>query len=94
MVDISGLDRADVLAALYNASRPQGLGFLYGDPKPMEADEARVLLAKDDYFDYLKGRVMKVSLSSDKEFNERLYDRDCGTGAAAAVVTELRAIAM
>ena len=28
-IDIRGLDKADVLAALYNASRPQGLGWLH-----------------------------------------------------------------
>lgn len=38
-MDISGLSKASVLAALYNAARPQGMGFLQYDPKPMsEAD--------------------------------------------------------
>ncbi|GAG30986.1 unnamed protein product, partial [marine sediment metagenome] len=34
------------------------------------------------YFDYLKGRVMKINLSSD-ELRTALYDRDNGEGAAA-----------
>lgn len=42
------------------------------------------------YFDYLYGRVMKVDLSSDESFEERLYDRDNGTGAAQRVIDRLR----
>ena len=34
-IDISGLDKADVLAALYNNSRPLGLGFLHATPEDM-----------------------------------------------------------
>ncbi len=44
MISINGLDKAAVLAALYNASRPQGMGFMHYDPKPMEVEEARTLL--------------------------------------------------
>ena len=82
MIDITGRDKADVLACLYNASRPQGLGILHLDPTPMTKDEARKILETATRFDYLKGRVMKVDLSGD-ELNPRLYDRDNGDGAAA-----------
>ncbi len=44
MIDISGLDKADVLAALYNASQPQGLGILHYDPTPMTPADAMVHL--------------------------------------------------
>ena len=81
-IDISRKDKAQVLAALYNASRPIGLGFLQYDPTPMTVEEARELLKQTTYFDYLKGRVMKVDLSGD-ELETRLYDRDNGDGAAA-----------
>jgi hypothetical protein len=33
MIDISKLDKAAVLAALYNNSKPQGLGFLQATPR-------------------------------------------------------------
>jgi hypothetical protein len=89
MISIVGLDKAAVLAALYNRSRPQGMGFLQYDPAPMTVEEARSLLAQSKYFDYLKGRVLKVSLEKD-EFDERLYDRDNGPGAAASAVNEVR----
>lgn len=91
MVDITGLDKAAVLAALYNASKPQGMGFMHYDPKPMTTEEAAKILADGSpYFDYLKGRVMKIDLKSDTALEERLYDRDNGTGKAAFVIDELR----
>lgn len=43
-VDISDLNKVDVLAALYNASRPQRMGFLEYCPTPMTSDQARQLL--------------------------------------------------
>ena len=81
MIDITGRDKADVLARLYNASHPQGLGILQLDPVPMTTAEASELLKSETYFDYLKGRVMKVDLSGD-QLNPRMYDRDNGDGAA------------
>ena len=90
MVNIQGLNKAAVLAALYNGSRPLGIGFMHFDPKPMTEAEAAALLDKGDDFDYLKGRVMKVRLSSDEYFDEWLYDRDNGPGAAQKVIDALR----
>lgn len=91
MISITGLDKADVLAALYNASRPQGMGFMHYDPKPMTRDEAATLLAETTYFDYLKGRVMKLNLSKPDSFDEWGYDRDNGPGAAERALSSLRA---
>jgi hypothetical protein len=92
-VNIEGLDRAAVLAALYNASRPLGMGFLHYDPKPMTVGEAREYLGAEPvteaYFDYLKGRVMKVQMGGNS-INTRLYDRDVGAGAGQRVIEGLR----
>lgn len=86
-IDISGMDKAEVLAALYNDSKPLGLGFIDFDPQPMSADEARTILdSGQTYFDYLKGRVMKVDLSG-ASLNPWLYDRDNGHGAAARALS-------
>lgn len=83
IVQFDGLTREQVLCALYNASKPQGLGILHYDPMPLTIPEAKKVLAKTDYVDYLKGRVIKVNLPENaNEFDCRLYDRDCGTGAA------------
>lgn len=81
MIDISNMNKADVLVKLYNASKPLGLGFLHFTPEDMTVSEAELLLTKYQYFDYLKGRVMKVDLS-EAEFDESYYDRDNGEGAA------------
>lgn len=81
MIDISNKDKAAVLAALYNNSKPLGMGRLQFDPAPMTVEEARVELQTETYFDCLKGRVMKVNLSGDA-FDPWLYDRDNGAGAA------------
>lgn len=48
------------------------------------------LLEKGTYLGYVGGRVMKVELSGD-EFDERLYDRDCGADAAQRAVDSIRA---
>ena len=77
---ITNTNRALVLAALYNASKCQGMGFFSYNPKPMTEEEAQKILdAGHRYFDYLKGRVMKVDLTDDVDFF--LYDRDNGNGA-------------
>ncbi len=95
-INISGLNRGAVLAALYNASRPLGMGFLQFTPEDMTAADGERIVTEIAarcngrvYVDYLKGRVMKVNLSSDT-FDPWLYDRDNGDGAAADVVTRLR----
>lgn len=92
MIDISKKDKAAVLAALYNNSRPQGLGMLHYDPKDMTREEAAELLEQDGRFDYLKGRVLKIDLRGDT-FNPFLYDRDLGEGAAQRVVDSIPDVA-
>jgi hypothetical protein len=96
MVYIGDLDRAAVLAALYNAAHPQGLSFFHYDPKPMTVEEAREILNKharggELYIDHLYGRVMKVRISEKEDYiDPRLYDRDHGEGAAELVIESLR----
>ncbi len=87
-MDISGLDKAEVLAALYNQAKAQGMGFLQHTPEDMTTEDARELLSKDTYFDYVQGRVMKIRLDGD-ELNTFLYNRDNGYQAAEAVLERL-----
>ena len=90
-IDITGLSKAAVLAALYNASKTQGLGFLQYTPEPMtEAQAAKWIEKWGLSADYLNGRVMKVELCGNT-FSPWLYDRDNGRGAAAAALAPLRA---
>jgi hypothetical protein len=101
VIDIAGLDKAQLLAALYNGSRQLGMGFIHAEGrKDMTVEQAREQLPKGDdhawaghgkplYFDYLHGRVMKVDLSGDT-LRPFLYDRDNGEGAAARIIERLR----
>lgn len=88
-IDISKLDKAEVLAALYNASKPLGMGFMQFEAKPMTREEAAGLLTKQQYFDYLKGRVMKTAIQD--SLDPWGYDRDNGDGAAARAIAALQA---
>lgn len=91
MASIQGLDKAAVLAALYNASKPQGMGFMHYEPQPMTVEEARQLLKSGQtYFDYVKGRVMKIDLKKDDEVDTWGYNRDNGADAAEKVIETLR----
>ena len=90
MINIEGLNKAEVFAKLYNNSRVQGMGFLQAVSGEMTTDQASKLLKEDTYFDYLYGKVMKVNLSSDIEFDEWGYDRDNGTGKAQRLINTLR----
>lgn len=91
-ISIKGLDKAAVLASLFNASRQQGMGFMHqAGQKQMSIDDARKEIerrGKDLYFDYLNGRVMKIDLDTD-ELEDRLYDRDNGQGACFRAIEHL-----
>lgn len=89
-MDIKGLDKAEVLAALYNRAKTQGMGILHYAPEMMSKGEAQKILdSGQTYFDYLKGRIMKIELESE-EVETRLYNRDNGPDAAESVLTFLR----
>lgn len=88
MIKIPTGKKAAVLAALYNASKPQGMGWLQYDSRQMTEEEAENILTDVTSFDYVGGRVMKVDLTGD-EFDPRLYDRDNGEGAALRSISHL-----
>lgn len=103
MINIEGLDKADVLAVLYNTSRPKGMGFIQAGafgPFDMTREQAQhVLDAQSNipnyqspfYFDYLYGRPLKVDLTSDVELDERHFDdNNTEHGTAAEAIDHLR----
>lgn len=93
-ISIEGLSKAEVLAALYNGSRQQGMGLMNaGGQQSMTTEQAQSVIDSrngDLYFDYLKGRVMKVDLDGDV-LHTRLYNRDVGHNAAEQLIERLRA---
>ena len=89
-VNIEGLDKAEVLAALFNASKQQGMGFMHTEGRAeMSVSDARELLKETSYFDYLRGRVMKIRMQDILATHG--YDRDNGEGAVSRVIAKLRA---
>jgi hypothetical protein len=75
-VNIAGKNKADILRRLYNNAKPLGMGFLHYTPEDMTVEEAQALLdSGQTYFDYVKGRCMKVDLSKDI-LRTDLYNRD------------------
>lgn len=88
-MDISKLNKAEVLATLYNNARTQGMGMLHYTPEDMTKEQAQQILDEGQtYFDYLQGRVMKIDLSKD-ELDTRLYNRDNGQNAAEEALAVL-----
>ena len=88
MINIKGLDKAQLLVELYNHSHQQGMGMLQ-PARNLTVEDAKKLLEQTTSFDYLYGKVMKVDLSGD-EFEEWLYDRDNGQGMAKKIVDDMR----
>ena len=91
-IDLTKMNKAEVLAALYNRSHVQGLGFLQAEPGKMNVEEAEELLKETSYFDYLKGKVMKIRLNSNT-LTTWGYNRDCGERAAEGILSGLEGYA-
>ena len=92
-IDTTGIDRAELLAGLFNAALPgHNIARMIYDEQPqqMQIEEAQSLLGEGyTYFDYHRGRVIKCDVTKD-HISHLSYDRDNGEGAAARVVAELR----
>jgi len=100
-VNIAGLDKAELLAALVNGAKPLGLGFLHDTGAAMTKAEAQRWVDEGRghdmgipqapmSFDYVCGRPIKCDISGN-EMRTDLYNRDQGDGAAERVVASLRA---
>lgn len=103
-VFIAGLNKAEILAALYNNAKPRGLGWRHYDPNPMTVEQAQKCLKEGDdfvkalgkaieersllYFDYLRGRALKVDLSGN-EFDPTEYNHIYGRDAAECIIARL-----
>jgi hypothetical protein len=91
VIDIGNYSKAQVLAALFNASKQQGMGFMHTEgQKDITVEEAELIIAAEPcmYFDYVRGRVMKVDLQGDA-FHPELYNRDNGPGAAERAIASI-----
>ncbi|GAA1978277.1 hypothetical protein [Kitasatospora viridis] len=101
MIDITGLDRAEVLAALFNEAGLGGGGgqvaLVYAAmgavPEDVPVEQARRWLEQvpDGQFEYVAARPLKVDLRPGAtEFDGWLFDREHGQGAAQRAVDRVR----
>lgn len=89
MLDIKGIDKAKILAELYNAAKPSNTDGTNAEAKNMTVDEAAKLLKKQKYFDTINGRIIQVDLRSDI-LDTYSYDRSNGEGEGYKVWKKLR----
>lgn len=90
--NISGIDKAELLAALYNGTKALGMGKHHDLGRDMTVEEAQTVIDSCKgvlFFDYLYGRPIKTDIRFDKT-NFRLYDRDTHPGAGDEIVARLR----
>lgn len=66
------------LKALYDIASPQGMGFLSFNPGPLPVEDAREMMAKTEFVDYLLGRPIKVKFNGTLDL--RFFSRDTPGG--------------
>src|SRR5262249_49577479 len=87
--DIRGIDKADLVRALYRRARPRGDGWRRYNPSDSLSDaEVQAVLNDPDIY-YLKGRVMKIDLTGNT-VNTSLYNQENGIGRAEKIIADLR----
>jgi hypothetical protein len=87
-INIKGLEKAKILAALYNTAKlviPSAT-----KPGIMTEEEAQKIIdAGKTRIEYIYGRIMKIDITGD-DIDPWGYDRDNGEGAVAKIVQEVR----
>ena len=86
-VDITGVDKVELLRALWTATKPASFfnNMLIMAPNFCEEEASA---ATEAYIDYYSGRCIKTDISGNKA-NPFLYDREVGEGAFAKIVASL-----
>ena len=99
-IDITGLDLAEVVHALYHGTTGLGMGRMQAVPS-FTLDDARQVvkaISSDSppwgskfYIDYLHGRPLKVRLGEESgQLDLATYDRDAGQGCGQQVIDAIR----
>jgi hypothetical protein len=90
MVDVSGIDRVELLRALWENSSP-AVFFAHSGMSPSVFDEREAREHRGEYVDYFCGRCIKSNVfTKENVIDPGLYDRDFGQGAFQKVVDRLR----
>lgn len=89
MVDIKGLDKARVLKALYDRGNTQGKGRFAKTNTTVTLEICKAMVERSCRFDNMFGLLLNVDLSRD-DFDESVYDRIYGAGAAKRAVDSVK----
>ena len=90
-IDISGINREELLCALWERASPASYFQATGsEPPTFSFAVAKQQLRHDGYADYVCGRAIKTNIFSGDQVDPLLYDRDAGAGAFQEVVDSLR----
>lgn len=92
-ISILGLNKADVIAILFNNARVAQRD--KSDEKEMDEEEAEEVVKKQTFdnglimIDFAYGRILKITIQEDK-IDPFLYDRDNGQNAVENLIKRLR----
>ena len=84
-IDIKGLDKVQLLMALWKNTQPEYKGWGVQSFDYNGAKEAVL-----NYIDYYCGKPIKLDLSKDYIDNTFGYDRDAGDGKCQQIIQELK----
>lgn len=87
-VNIQGLDKVELLHALWSNQKSASFFTMSGIPSP-QFDHQEANTAVLERIDYFCGRAIKCDLSKN-EVDPGLYDRDAGQGTFEKIVNQLR----
>lgn len=92
MVDISGLDRMELLKALWENSKPaMYFAATKQQPPSFDGEAARRCAGRNGFVDYASGRSIKVNVfGKDTVVSPDGYDQNNGEGSFRRVVDALR----
>ena len=86
VIDITNLDKREVIKALFSAATPRNLLDFLIEEIP---EDLLNVLCQNKHVDYIGSRSIKVDLTGNN-FDCRLYDRDNGKGSAQRALSKLR----
>ena len=100
-INTAGMDEVAVFTALFNAAKPQGMGFVHDEPQDITEAQGAELMQRylasgpqgepRSRFDYVEGRRMKISVQELREgyIDVSNYNHGNGEGAAQQAVENL-----
>ena len=88
-IDISKLDPSLVLMRLFNTAKyTKAIGNQGVFAEEMKIEEAKMLLEKNKFVGFHRGRVISISFDV-KKINPKSYDKANGFGLAAEVIAKI-----